>query len=160
MFAPVASCWTLDPAITFLNHGSFGACPRVVLEAQARLREALEREPVRFFVRELEGRYDRVRERIGALCHADPEGIAFVTNATAGVNTVLRSLDFAPGDEILITNHGYNACSNAARYVAERQGARVVVATIPFPLESADAVVAGIVAAASARTRLAVIDHV
>ena len=152
--------WPLDPAVTFLNHGSFGACPRVVLDAQARLRERLEREPVLFLSRELEGRLDAARAALGAFVGADPDDLAFVPNATTGVNTVLRSLDLDRDDEILATDHAYNACRNALDAVAARAGARVVVAPVPFPLGTPEAVLERVLGRVSARTRLALVDHV
>ena len=150
----------LDPAVTFLNHGSFGACPRVVLEAQRELRARLESEPVLFLGRQWEGLVDEVRVALGAFLGAAPDDLALVQNATAGVNTVLRSRRFEPGDEILVTDHGYNACSNAARFVAERQGLRVVVAHVPFPLTGPEQVTDAVLGAVTARTRLALLDHV
>src|SRR5262245_11345747 len=114
--------WTLDPAVTFLNHGSFGACPTPVLAVQSGWRARLEREPVRFLVGELEGLLDAVRAEVGAFVGADPDDLAFAPNATTAVNAVLRSLAFAPGDELLLTDHAYNACRNAAVYAAERAG--------------------------------------
>jgi isopenicillin-N epimerase len=152
--------WQLDPAVAFLNHGSFGACPTRVLEAQAELRARLEREPVRFFVRELPALLDAARAEVAAFVGARPEDLAFVRNATAGVNAVVRSLDLGPGDEVLTTDHEYNACRNALDYVAARRGARVVVARIPFPLAGPDAAAAAVLAAAGPRTRLALVDHV
>jgi isopenicillin-N epimerase len=156
-FAPL---WTLDPSVVFLNHGSFGACPKAVLEAQAALRATLEQEPCAFIAREWESRMDVAREALGSFVGADPDALAFVANATTGVNTVLRSLVFAPGDEILVTDQGYNACHNAARFVAERSGARVVVARLPFPLASAAEVERAILAEVTPRTRLALVDHI
>ena len=97
--------WILDPAITFLNHGSFGACPWVVLRAQQELRDRLERRPGRFLDDDLEGLLDSARSELAAFLGGDPENLAFVQNATTGVNTVLRSLRFATGDELLTTNH-------------------------------------------------------
>lgn len=152
--------WRLDPEITFLNHGSFGACPRAVLERQTELRDRLEREPVRFFVYELEGMLERARERVAAFVGARPQDLGFVRNATSGVNAVLRSLRFQPGDEILVTDHGYNACSNVVDFVAQRWGARRVVAALPFPLASEDEVVEAVLAAVTERTRVALLDHV
>lgn len=156
----VRSHWRLDPAVTFLNHGSFGACPVPVLAEQQRWREELELEPVRFFVRTLEGRLDAAREVLGAFVGAAPEDLAFVANATTGVNAVLRSLDLAPGDELLTTDHGYNACTNTLAYVASRSGARVVTTKVPFPLTDADEVVEAVRAAVTPRTRLLLVDHV
>ena len=151
---------TLDPDWTFLNHGSFGACPTPVLAAQAAIRERLERQPVRFLDRELPPLLDTTRERLGAFLGADPEGLAFVGNATTGVNAVLASLRFQPGDELLTTDHEYNAVINAMRVTAERDGARVVIASIPLPLTGGDAVVDAILERVTARTRLLVISHV
>ena len=158
--ASLRGLWTLDPALTFLNHGSFGACPIEVLQAQSEVRARLEREPVRFFVREYEPLLDEARAAVAALVGADEGDLAFVTNATAGVNTVLRSLDLAPGDELLTTDHAYPACRNALEYVAARAGARVVVAPIPFPIAGADDVVNAVIARVTPRTRLALIDHI
>ena len=120
--------WLLDPAVTFLNHGSFGACPRVVLEKQQEIRRELEREPVDFLVRKMTPLVDENRNALADLIGADPADMVFVQNATAGVNSVMRSLDFRPGDEILVTAHDYNACRNVIRYVAQRTGAVVVEA--------------------------------
>ncbi|AKT36294.1 isopenicillin N-epimerase [Chondromyces crocatus] len=150
----------LDPAIAFLNHGSFGACPRPVLDAQSRFREQMEREPVRFFTRELEPLLDGVLSALAAFLGADPEELALVPNATAGVNTVLRSLELGPGDELLTTDHAYNACRNALDDAARRAGARVVVAPVPFPVKTADEVIEAVLRATSPRTRFALIDHV
>ena len=150
----------LDPAVTFLNHGSFGACPQVVLEAQRELRARLENEPVLFMGRQWEGMMDGVRAALGSFLGAGPDDLALVPNATAGVNTVLRSRRFEPGDEILVTDHGYNACSNAARFVAERQGLRVVVAHVPFPLTDPGQVTDAVTAAVTPRTCLALLDHI
>jgi isopenicillin-N epimerase len=156
----LAALWPLDPAIAFLNHGSYGACPAEVLRHQAALRAELEAEPVRFLGRELDGRLDAARAALAAFVGADPDDLAFVTNATGGVNAVLRSLDFAAGDELLTTDHAYGACKNTLDYVARRTGARVVIATIPFPVTSPDEVVATVLAKATPKTRLALLDHI
>ncbi|EYF03632.1 aminotransferase class V-fold PLP-dependent enzyme [Chondromyces apiculatus] len=158
--ADVRHHWTLDPETTFLNHGSFGACPRVVLEAQSRFREQMERQPVRFFVRALEPLLDSTRAALGAFVGADPDDLALVPNATAGVNAVLRSLDLRPDDELIVTNHEYNACRNALEAAAARASARVVVVEVPFPIEAAEQVVHALVGAVGPRTRLALVDHV
>ena len=150
----------LDPTITYLNHGSFGACPRPVLDAQARLRERMERGPVRFLARELPALLDDARAGVAGFVGADPEGLAFVPSATAGVNAVLRSLRLEPGDELLTTDHGYNACRNALAFVAERTGARVVTARVPLPLASDDELLEAVLGAVTPRTRLALLDHV
>lgn len=158
--AGAPTIWPLDPAVTFLNHGSFGSCPLPVLEFQRELRDRMERQPVKFFVRDLEELLDWARIRLAKFVGAKAENLVFVPNATSGVNAVLRSLAFEPGDELLVTDHEYNACRNALDYVAQRAGARVVVAKIPFPLASVEEVIEAVMGAVTWRTRLALLDHV
>ncbi|HET9933369.1 MAG TPA: aminotransferase class V-fold PLP-dependent enzyme [Polyangiaceae bacterium] len=150
----------LDPALTFLNHGSFGACPRVVLDAQLAYRERLERDPVRFLAGDLEGLLDVARQSAAAFVDAAPEDFVFVRNATSAVNTVLASFPFRAGDELLVTDHGYAACRNAAEYWAARASARVVEACLPWPLSDADAALDAIRRVLTPRTRFALVDHV
>ncbi len=158
--SPLASHWDLDPEVTFLNHGSFGGCPRAVLAHQRELQREMEREPVRFLARELEGRLDAARAALAAFVRCDADDLAFVPNATAGVNTVLRSLAFAPGDELLTIDQEYNASRNALDFVAARSGARVVTAPIPFPIAAPQQVVDSVLAHATPRTKLLLIDHI
>ncbi|HEX3626101.1 MAG TPA: aminotransferase class V-fold PLP-dependent enzyme [Verrucomicrobiae bacterium] len=151
--------WLLDPNLIFLSHGVFGACPRHVLAVQNEWCERLERQPLQFLARELEGHLDTARQSLAEFIGADVDDLVFVPNATAGVNTILRSLVFQPGDELLVTNYAYNACRNALEFAAERSGAKVVVAPIPFPFRSEDDLVAPILERVTPRTRLAMIDH-
>jgi len=157
---PPPGAWALEPGIAMLNHGSFGACPRTVLARQHRLRRQMEREPVRFLTRELEPLLDQSREALAGLLGAHAADLVFVRNATTGVSAVLRSLRFAAGDELLVTNHAYNACRNALDYVAGQSGASVVVAGVPMPLSSPQQVVDAVVRHVTPRTRLAMLDHV
>ncbi len=152
--------WALTPDVVFLNHGSYGACPRPVLERQHELRLHMESEPVRFMTRELEPLLDQARAVLSGFVGAQPQDLVAVTNATTAVNAVVGSLRFSPGDELLVTSHGYNACTNAVRLAAERSGAGVVVAPVPFPLEHAEQIVDAVLAAVTPRTRLAVVDFV
>jgi isopenicillin-N epimerase len=154
------SIWPLDPTVTFLNHGSFGSCPRPVLEAQTRYRQHMEAQPVRFLMHEMEPRLDAARAELGAFVGANTDDLVFVNNATTAVNTVVRSLHFDAGDELLTTNHAYNACAVALHYVANRAGATVVVADVPFPIASPDEVVATVLDQVTERTRFALIDHI
>ncbi|MEA5517896.1 aminotransferase class V-fold PLP-dependent enzyme [Limnoraphis robusta] len=152
--------WLLDADVTFLNHGSFGACPTPVLQLQTQLREQLERQPVHFFVREWESLLDEARHQLAEFVGATAEELVFVPNATTGINSVLRSLSFSPEDELLTTNHEYNACRNALNFVAERWGAKVVVANIPFPINSSDEIINSILTQITPRTKLVLIDHI
>ncbi|OYP37545.1 aminotransferase class V-fold PLP-dependent enzyme [Rhodopirellula sp. MGV] len=154
--------WQLNPEIDYLNHGSFGATPTIVQQARIELIEQLECDPIRFLApeRELEPKLDLVRDRLSDLIGCDSDSLVFVRNATDGVNAVVRSLPLKAGDEIVITDHGYNACNNAVRFVAERAGVTVRVAKVPFPIESPEQVVASIESELTDRTRLLVVDHV
>jgi len=160
MASPLAAHWTLDPAVRFLNHGSFGAAPRAVLDEQTRWRARIEREPVAFLGREIGERLDEARDALAAFLGAASADLVFVPNATTGVNSVLRSLELAPGDELLTTSHAYNACRNALEFVARARGASVRVAPLPFPIDGPEVVVEQVLAACTPRTRLCLIDHV
>jgi isopenicillin-N epimerase len=154
--------WILDPEVTYLNHGAFGACPVPVLEAQQRWRQELETNPNGFFIERYAPALDAARDALATFLGADPEGLVFVHNATEGVNAVLRALEpeLGEGDELLVTDHAYNAVRNALDVTAERTGARVVVARMPFPVSSTEEILEAVLAAASDRTRLALLDHV
>jgi len=146
--------------VIFLNHGSFGACPRAVLAAQQALRAELEANPVAFLGRQLDDRLAAARAAVGAFVGADPDDLAFVPNATAGIATVLRSLEIGPGDDLLATDHEYNAALNALRAAAADGGARVVLARIPLPVAGPDEIVERVLDAVTPRTRLALLSHV
>lgn len=155
-----ASHWDIDPALTFLNHGSYGAVPRRVLDAQSRLRQRMERDAVRFYKVDLEHLMDGVREVLGAFVHCDPAGIGPVPNATMGIATVLANTPLQPGDEILITDHEYMSGINELQRIASKTGARVVSARIPFPVQSAAEIESAVMQAVSPRTKLAMISHI
>ena len=156
----LARHFVLDPTRVFLNHGSFGACPKVVLEEQAAWRERLEKEPVAFMVGQWERALDEARGHLAQFLHCNSDDLAFVSNATHGVNTVLRSLTFPPDSELLTTNHEYNASRNALDFAAGCWDARVVVAPIPFPIQSADVVLEALLEKLTPQTKLVLVDHV
>jgi isopenicillin-N epimerase len=170
--------WALDPAATYLNHGTVGATPRVVLAAQAVLRDEIEQHPARVLLREITpigvqgrpgaaGPDGRPRQRLRAAAGAvapwlgvTGDDLVFVTNATTGANAVLSSFPLAPGDEVVVTNRTYGAVARAAAHHAARAGAQVRTIPLPFPGADAATLVASIEASLTPRTRLAVLDHV
>lgn len=156
----LVSRFALDPRLRYLNHGSFGACLRVVLAAQDSVRARMEADPLRFFERDAVDLLEVARTSISALVRADRAGMVYVRNATQAVNAVAQSFAFAPGDEILTTDHAYPACVNALAHWGERGGARVVTAKVPFPLASTAQITEAVLRAVTPRTKLALIDHV
>jgi isopenicillin-N epimerase len=163
--------WALDPDVLYLNHGTVGAPPRRVLEAQQRIRDEVERQPSEFLLRRLSSitfslpgaerplmrvAADQVAEFLGAR----GDDLVFVDNATSGANAVLRSLTFAPGDEILITDQIYGAFGKAAQYAARRAGATVRTVALPSPARDPAEFVDVVGAALSPRTKLAIVEHI
>jgi isopenicillin-N epimerase len=154
--------WFLDEDVVFLNHGSFGACPRSVLAMQREWRTQMESEPVRFMTRELPNHLAVARAELAAFVGSRVEDLVFVQNATDGANAVLRSLipTFKPGDELLTASHAYRAVRQTMLYVAGLSGATVVDAQVPFPIADPDEVTDAIARAITPRTAFAVIDHI
>ena len=150
----------LDPSWTFLNHGSFGSTPRSLLDLQGRWREEMEAQPVEFLARRLPGLIEEERQAVARFLGADPEGLAFARNATSAVAAVLQSLDLQPGDELLTTDHRYQAVANALSHQAATRGVRLVEAPVPFPLQDPAQVTAALAAAITPRTRLVVVDWI
>ena len=159
-YSPFSRYWQHDPEIVFLNHGSFGSTPIEILKRQQELRMQMESESVRFMVREL---YELYQISIGKLVQfigADPNDLVFVKNATMGVNTVIHSLDWEKGDEILIHSHAYGACANTIRYYANKYGVKIVCATLPFPVSHDDEIIDAFIKEITPKTKLALVDHI
>jgi isopenicillin-N epimerase len=156
----VRALWTLDPDVAFLNHGSFGASPRPLLEAQQRIREALERQPVDFFVRDYEARWTRAREAMAGFVGARSEDLVFVENATTGVNAVVASWPLVEGEEVVTTSHAYEAVRNTLDHTCRQRGVAVRHARVPYPCAGPQQVLDAVEAELSERTRLLVVDHV
>jgi isopenicillin-N epimerase len=152
--------WDLDPEFLTVNHGSFGATPRSVREAQRAWQDRMERQPSHFMTTELG---PAIRYAAGVLAEflgAEANDVAFVDNATTGCNAVLRSLTVGAGDEIVILSHAYGAVRNAVRHAAATAGASIVEAQVPFPDSAPEAIIASVAGVLSPATRLVVLDHV
>ncbi len=150
--------WPLDPSLIHLNHGSFGATPVEGLRRQAALRDEMNAAPVRWFTT-LPPRLAQARAEVAAWLGSQPADTAFVPNATAGATAVFRSLHLQPGDEVVVTDHGYGAVNSGAARMARRAGAHLRTVAIPLTA-SEDEICALVAAALTDRTRLLVIDHV
>jgi isopenicillin-N epimerase len=154
------SPFLLDDGVVFLNHGSFGACPEPVFDEYQGWQRELEREPVEFIARRLPRLLEDVRTQLGAFVGADPEGLALLPNATAGVNAVARSLTLEPGDEVLSTDHEYGAMALVWQDACERAGARWVEQPVAVPCTSGSAIVDAVWAGVTERTRVLFLSHV
>jgi isopenicillin-N epimerase len=159
--------WLLDPNCTYLNHGSFGATPKVVLAAQQSWQQRLETQPVKFMSEDLGIAIRQSAAVLADFVGAKPDNLVFVENATAGINTVLRSLDFVAGGLILTTNHVYGAVANALSYICKRYGTNLIQAEIPFPIEDENQVLESIVSEykliigdSKKKVKLLVVDHI
>lgn len=150
----------LDPSIHFLNHGSFGACPRPVFEAYQSWQRRLEYQPVRFLGREMISLDREARQTLGEHLHTSPENLVFITNATQGVNIVARSLSLAAGDEILTTDHEYGACDYAWEFVCKKTGAAYVRHPISLPVRSSEEMLEQFWQGVTPRTRVIFLSHI
>ncbi len=149
----------LDPDLVFLNHGSFGACPRAVMEAYQRWQIELERNPVEFLGRRSAELLAHSRAVLARALGADPQDLVYLPNASSGVNTVARSIALRPGDEVLTSDHEYGACDNAWNFVCQRAGARYLPVEIPLPFE-AEEFTRRIWAGVTPRTRVIFLSHI
>ncbi len=163
--------WALDPDVVYLNHGTVGAPPRCVLEAQQKLRDEIELQPSHFLLRELAGtglgasmdKVPRLRAaaiEVGQFLGVDGGDLVFVDNATSGINAVLNSFDFNEGDEVLILDLAYGAIRNALEYAARRHGLTIREIEIALPVPDVEMVIDTIQRAIGPKTRLAILDHI
>lgn len=150
----------LDPDVTYLNHGSAGACPRPVFEAYQRWQLELERQPIDFLGRRGPGLMREARVSLAAYLHTDPGNLIYVTNATTGVNLVAHSLALGPGDAVLTTDHEYGAVDRMWEFICRKTGAQYVRHPIPVPVASAEALVESFWGAVTPRTRVISLSHV
>lgn len=154
------SQFLLDPNVTYLNHGSAGACPRPVFDVYQRWQLELEREPVDFLGRRAPGLLREARTSLAAYLHTDPGNLIFVTNATTGVNLVAHSLALRPGDEILTTDHEYGAIDRTWEFICRKTGAQYVRHPVALPVTTPAALVDSFWDAVTPRTRVISISHI
>lgn len=150
----------LRPDVTFLNHGSFGACPRPVFERYQAWQLELEQQPVEFIGRRRVELLGEARASLASYLNCDPDEVVYAPNVTAALNIVARSLPLAEGDEILSTDHEYGALDRTWKFVCERTGARYVVQQLPYPLDDPDAVVEAVMAGLTPRTKVLFLSHI
>jgi isopenicillin-N epimerase len=158
--ANLPELFLLRPEVVFLNHGSFGACPRPVLEVYQAWQLELERQPVEFLGRRFADLMRTARQALATYVGAETNDLVYVPNATTGLNVVARSLPLQPGDEVLTTDHEYGALDRTWRFVCQKRGAVYVKQLLPLPLESAEQAVDTIWAGVTPRTRVLFVSHI
>jgi isopenicillin-N epimerase len=150
----------LDPDVVFLNHGSFGACPRPVFEEYHHWQRELERQPVEFLGRRFNNLMREARSVLGEFVGAEADDLVYVTNATVGLNIIARSLDLRPGDEVLSTDHEYGALDRTWRFICAKCGAKYVRQPVSVPINSAEEVIETVWSGVTDRTRVLFISHI
>jgi len=160
MWQPMKEHYLLDPEIIFLNHGSFGATPRPVLEAYQNWQFRLERQPVQFLTREIWDELKRARQTLGNYLNADADDLVYIPNATYGVNIIARSLRLEPGDEILTTDHEYGACENVWKFVGQESGTTLVKQSISLPMASPAIIAEHFWQGVTPKTKVIFISHI
>ncbi len=159
MAHPLQAEFLLDPDVVFLNHGSYGACPRAVFERYQAWQAELERQPVEFLGRRIDGLLAEARAAFAAYVGAQADDLVFVENTTAGVNIAARSLDLQPGDEVLSTDLEYGALNNMWERLCAQAGARYIRAPVRLPTSGADEIADAVWAHAGPRTRTVFVSH-
>src|SRR5712691_10695987 len=150
----------LDPDFVFLNHGSFGACPRPVFERYQAWQRELELRPVEFLGRRVDGLLQNARAALATYLGTGRDDVVYVSNVTTALNIVARSLPLEPGDEVLTTNHEYGALDRTWTFVAEHRQARIVVQKLPVPISDPQEVVEAVWAGVTPKTRVLFLSHI
>jgi len=154
------SLFLLEPGLIYLNHGGFGATPKVVLDEKKRILSEIEKNPVEAIQHKIRARWRGIADKIAARFSLDADGVAIVDNATDGINAILRSLSIKAGDEILVTSMTYGAIAIAARHIAGKQGAKVTFADLRFPDPDPGQCIEAVMQALTPRTKVAILDHI
>ncbi len=150
----------LDPNVVFLNHGSFGAIPKPVFEAYQSWQLLLERQPVSFLSRELDGFLHESRIALGNYLNVDADDLVYVPNATHGVNIIAHSLQLKPGDEVLTTDHEYGACDYTWEFICGKIGAKYIHQPIPLPVHSDEEIIEQFWLGISPKTKVIYLSHI
>ena len=152
--------YLLDPDITFLNHGSFGACPKPVFDAYQNWQRKLENQPVQFMAIDVYEHLALARNKLGAFICCGGDDLFFIPNATTAVNTIIRSLDLGPGDEVLSTNHEYGSLIRAWEWVAKEKGFHFIQHEFPLPLKTHEDFIEDFWESVTANTRIIFLSHI
>ncbi len=152
--------WCLKESIAFLNHGSFGACPRAVMNERAELLETIEGDPMEFLLERHQPLLRQALSRIEDFTGAEPGSIVMVENATTGINTILSNLRLSRGDSIMVSDQEYFSSNNALRETARVLGLNVVTVELPYPVPSEDSILDAFAGALVPGVKFALVDHI
>lgn len=155
-----ASHWSIRNDCTYLNHGSFGPSPKIVQERRAELLAKLESQPMDFLIRTAPIALEESARKLAALLQCSEGNLAFVPNATEGMNIIAKNVCLAAGDEVLLTDHEYGAVVRIWGKTCQKVGARTVLARLPQPLDDPHEVVEALFSAVTEKTKLIVVSHV
>lgn len=156
----LSSHFLLDPDIIFLNHGSFGACPKPVFQQYQNWQRKLEKQPVLFLGRQYHDLICQAIQPLAEFLGTFPSNLVFVTNATYGVNLIARSLSLQPGDEILTSDHEYGACDYTWEFLCSKNGATYIRQPLPYPAQSEDEMLELFWEGVTSRTKLIFLSHI
>lgn len=160
LYEDLRSLFLLRPDVIFLNHGSFGACPRPVFEAYQAWQLELERQPVEFLGRRHDALLEQARKALAEYVKADPDDLVFVPNATTGLNIIARSIPIGPNDEILATDQEYGALDRTWRFVCQQSGGRYVRQPVPLPIRDAADILEALWNGVNRNTHILFISHI
>lgn len=150
----------VTPEITFLNFGSFGACPKPIFEKYQSLQRELENQPVQFFVKDGMVLLAEARKRLAEYVQCHEDDIVYVTNPSYAINTIARSFPMNEGDEILTTDLEYGALDRTWDYYCERKGSSYVKQHIPFPIQSKEEFIDAFWKGYTSKTKAIFISHI
>lgn len=154
------SQFLLDPEVTFLNHGSFGACPKPIFEKYQYWQLELEKHPVQFITKHQAGYLKTAKEALADYVGCAPEDFFFTANPTVAINTVMRSIKLEPGDEILSTNHEYGAMDRTWHFYCEKSGAKYIRQNIPLPIQSKESLLEDFWKGYTSKTKIVFINQI
>tara|TARA_Y100000996_G_C22540039_1_gene649680 strand:- start:976 stop:2127 length:1152 start_codon:yes stop_codon:yes gene_type:complete len=160
MYKKFKSKFMLDPKIVYLNHGSFGACPKNIFDSLIKYQKLLEFEPVKHLAHDVFEYLEKSRESLGNYINCNKDDVVFSPNPSTALNTVIRSLDLNDGDEILTTNHEYGALDKTWKYICKKTGAKYIQKTIPLPLESKQDFINNFAEGITKKTKVIFLSHI
>ena len=152
--------FNLDQSITFLNHGSFGACTKVVMDEYIKFQYELEKQPVDFIESRVPDLLMKSRLKLSEFLGVSNEDIILVDNPTTAINEIIRSLELSDGDEIITTDHEYGAMDKAWEFITERTGSKYNRVELPFPITSNDDIISALKNKFSSKTKILFISHI